>query len=142
MPGTCCPRRKLWTLKAPGNVQVHSRHKNFPSFGDGDLGEAGIRKFFSTHRCNRICKDSKLRRVSDYDFLPPREIVRFPGCSDDFLHELTITTLKKMRKKFNLAELLLSLVCCGQSCRYGVIRPFICYAFWREVPCSGYCLPQ
>ncbi|CAE7856664.1 mhkC [Symbiodinium microadriaticum] len=85
--------------------QVHSRHNNFPSFGEGDLKEAGIRKFFATHRCSRICEALKLKRASDYDFLPPRITLTIPGLSHEFWKELSTRTLQKVRRQFRLADI-------------------------------------
>lgn len=85
--------------------QVHSRHNNFPSFGEGDLKEAGIRKSFATHRCSRICEALKLKRASDYDFLPPRITLTIPGLSHEFWKELSTRTLQKVRRQFRLADI-------------------------------------
>eukprot|EP00439_Symbiodinium_sp_Y106_P084080 s983_g24.t2 len=84
--------------------QVHSRHNNFPSFGDGDLKEAGIRKFFATHRCSRICEVLKLKRASDYDFLPPRVTLTIPGLSHEFWKQFSTRTLQRVRRQFGLAD--------------------------------------
>ncbi|CAJ1379767.1 unnamed protein product [Effrenium voratum] len=84
--------------------QVHCRYGNYEYFGEGDWKEAGVKKFFSSHRCNHFCKRLKLRPISEYEFLPPRAIVAFPGISADFLHELTRRTLQRVRKQFRLAE--------------------------------------
>eukprot|EP00435_Cladocopium_sp_Y103_P023658 s290_g5.t1 len=84
--------------------QVHCRYGNYESFGDGDLKEEGVRKFFSTHVCNHLCRRMKLRPVSEYDFIPPKAVVQFPGVSEGFLRKLTAETLKTVRAKYGLAE--------------------------------------
>lgn len=84
--------------------QVHCRYGNYESFGDGDLKEDGVRKFFGTHVCNRLCRKMKLRPVSEYDFIPPKAVVQFPGVSEAFLRTLTAETLKTVRAKYGLAE--------------------------------------
>ena len=84
-------------------LQVHCRYGNYESFGDGDLKEEGIKKFFATHVCNSLCKKMNLRPVSEYDFIPPKAVVQFPGISEVFLKELT-HTLKAVRSRYGLAE--------------------------------------
>ena len=85
-------------------AQVHCRYGNYESFGDGDHKEDGVRKFFSTHVCNRLCRKMKLRPVSEYDFIPPKAVVQFPGISEGFLRKLTAETLKTVRAKYGLAD--------------------------------------
>ena len=93
----------LFTRGAP-QAQVHCRYGNYEFFGDGDLKEDGVRKFFGTHVCNRLCRKMKLRPVSEYDFIPPKAVVQFPGVSEAFLRTLTAETLKTVRAKYGLAE--------------------------------------
>ena len=95
-----------WTLVSIlfHRLEVHCRYGNYESFGEGDLKEAGVKKFFATHVCNHLCKKMKLRPVSEYDFIPPKATVHFPGISDAFLKQLTAQTLKTVRTKYGLAE--------------------------------------
>lgn len=86
-------------------LQVHDRYGNFPSFGDGDLKQQGIEKFFESHRCNHWCRAMGLKSVSHYHWIAPREVVKFPGVSARFLEQLTEETLKKVRARHKLAEL-------------------------------------
>ena len=48
--------------------EVHCRYGNYESFGDGDLKEEGVKRFFLSHRCNHICKKLKLRPQVDQYF--------------------------------------------------------------------------
>lgn len=84
--------------------QVHCRYGNYESFGEGDLKAEGVKKFFQTHSCNGICKKLNLRQLCEYNEVPPRAVVTFPGLSTDFLRELTKGTLQRVRKQFGLTE--------------------------------------
>lgn len=64
--------------------QVHCRGGSFESFGKGDHQEEGIKRFFQTHVCNHWCRQMKLRRVSEYGFIPPTAMVTLPGPPEDF----------------------------------------------------------
>jgi len=45
--------------------QIHTM--NGKDFGRGNLGEAGIKKFLETHRCNHICRYLKLQAINPKD---------------------------------------------------------------------------
>ncbi|ETO16281.1 hypothetical protein RFI_21073 [Reticulomyxa filosa] len=49
--------------------QIHTT-ENVKSFGKGNLGQKGIDKFLSTHRCNKICHYLKLNNVSQLPVRP------------------------------------------------------------------------
>lgn len=83
---------------------MHCRYGNYESFGEGDLKAEGVKKFFQTHSCNGICKKLNLRQLCEYNEVPPRAVVTFPGLSTDFLRELTKGTLQRVRKQFGLTE--------------------------------------
>ena len=97
---------EYWGLQVLSRVssQVHNHYGNYESFGDGDMKEEGIKKFFESHKCNHWCRAMELKSVSHHEWIPPREVLKFPGISVAFLKELTDKTLKKVRSRYHLAE--------------------------------------
>ena len=62
-------------MKTVQFLQVHCRSGNYESFGAGDLKEEGVKAFFQTHICGDLCREMKLRTVSEYGFIPPTAVV-------------------------------------------------------------------
>eukprot|EP00435_Cladocopium_sp_Y103_P005660 s205_g1.t2 len=81
--------------------QVHCRSGNYKSFGAGDLKEEGVKAFFQTHICGDLCRELKLRTVSEYGFIPPTAVVPLPvlpeGC-------YKLLNAQMLRTKHRLAE--------------------------------------
>ena len=79
-------------------------HKRRCTAGMGTTSPSVMVTSKKTHVCNRLCRKMKLRPVSEYDFIPPKAVVQFPGVSEAFLRTLTAETLKTVRAKYGLAE--------------------------------------
>mmetsp|Transcript_39774 Transcript_39774/g.66636 ORF Transcript_39774/g.66636 Transcript_39774/m.66636 type:complete len:413 (-) Transcript_39774:120-1358(-) len=54
--------------------QIHSIDGR--GYGKGNMGKRGFRKFFSTHRCNAVCKFLKLPLINPKD--PKKELLTVP----------------------------------------------------------------
>jgi len=65
--------------------QVHSRG-TYERFGHGDLGDRGIRAFFSKHVCNDVCRKLKLRQENH--LCEPTHIHPMPGVKGCITHML------------------------------------------------------
>eukprot|EP01104_Vermistella_antarctica_P017758 TRINITY_DN6350_c0_g3_i1.p1 TRINITY_DN6350_c0_g3~~TRINITY_DN6350_c0_g3_i1.p1 ORF type:complete len:436 (+),score=91.23 TRINITY_DN6350_c0_g3_i1:361-1668(+) len=68
--------------------QIHNRTGE--GFGKGNLGEKGIRRFLSTHRCNAICKYLRLplinMKILDAGTMPARPLMAYQHVEQMTVH--------------------------------------------------------